>query len=88
MLLTFDESWQARLALPEPVIEPEDAEKLRFYTVWIPITWGDSPRSASIEDADDWKDDVVVAASLWEAEQICTHAFGPASERLWEVEAA
>lgn len=88
MLLTLQQSWQARLALPEPVIEPQDAEKLRFYTVWIPVTWGDSPMTSDVSEADDWKDDVIPAASLQEAEAIAAHALGSAEITKWEVEEA
>jgi len=82
-LLTFTESWDARLTLPEAVAEPGQD----FYEVWIPIMWEDGV-GHSIEDADDWKDDVIPAASQSEAEAIATLAFGSAEERGWVVQAA
>lgn len=70
-------------------LAPDDQRS--WYAVWVPITWGDSPRTEDISEADDWKDVFIPAASLWEAEQIANDAFGveagatvePADSEVW-----
>jgi hypothetical protein len=57
----------------------------QLYFCWVPITWGDSPRTAVVDDCDDWKDVLYPAASLREAEAIALDAFGPRAEFVVEA---
>jgi hypothetical protein len=85
MLLTFAESWERRLTLPPAVIDPDDDPELRSWSVWIPITWEGTERTDSVEDADDWKDDIIIAASWKEANEIALSTFGADSKVVVET---
>jgi len=76
MILTYAESHG-------PIIELDDGHvpsTKPCFVAWIPITWGDSPRTADVSEADDWKDCIFHASSLEEAKRMALDTFGVAAQ--------
>ena len=76
MILTYEESYAPIVQLDNGHIPSHKP----FFMAWVPITWGDSPRTSDVSEADDWKECLFSASSLEEAKQMALDTFGVAAQ--------
>lgn len=72
MILNYEESYAPTVQLDSGHIPSDEP----WFICWVPITWGDSPRTSDVSEADDWKDVIFSASSLEEAQRMAVDTFG------------
>jgi hypothetical protein len=72
MILTYAESYEPTVSLDTGHIPSDEP----WFVCWVPTTWGDSPRTADVSEADDWKDVIFSAPSLTAARKMAIDTFG------------